>query len=724
MAGKDRDKDQNRDQSSIPSLGGAGPRPTGAAPGSRPRNPSKSGPEHETIRPTRPKRPGSGRKESGNPGFWVNTGFGLARLVLVTGIWGVIAGLIALAWIARDLPNPDRLKAANPHPSIQILAANGEPLAVRGDAYGAALDFDDLPAHLTQALISTEDRRFFSHPGFDVIGVARSVVTNVLRGHSAQGGSTLTQQLARNLFLNPKKTMERKVQELLMAIWLERRFTKNELLALYLNRMYFGAGAYGIEAAAQTYFSKSARDLTLAESAMMMGLVQSPSRLSPVQRLDRARARASVVLDNMVEVGFIDAAAAQAAKAQPATPVARAAIRGPQYFVDYIFDQLPDLIGEIDTDIIVETTLDPNLQSLGEAALTGTLDAESVKMHAGQGALLAMTPDGAIKAMVGGRSYAASPFNRATDAHRQPGSAFKPFVYLAGLEVGLSPDTVMDDSPITVGKWSPQNYTRKYLGPIPMRRAVAESVNTVAVRVFLEAGARRVVQTAHRMGITSDLHRDASLALGTAEVSLLELTSAYAPFANGGDGVVPYAVTRITSPDGTMRYEHLAGGQALVIGGQNLEQMISMLEGVLTQGSGKAARLPDRPAAGKTGTTSSYRDAWFMGFTAELVCGVWTGNDNDEEMKKVTGGGLPAIIWRRFMEPAHRGIPPHAIPTTSRMPLEEETVPSDRLADQPVEEPDRVAREVAAMEEMDREAQGDTGAEESTRPSKAEPRIP
>jgi len=695
------DDDQNRpDGPNRPSLGAAGPR-LGARSGQRQsEKPKPSAPRHESIRPTRPKKPSRPAKAAKSE-FWVKTGFGLIRLGLVIGIWGLIAALVGLAWIARDLPNPDRLKAVNPHPSIQILASNGEALAVRGDAYGAALDFDDLPAHLTQALIATEDRRFFSHPGFDVIGVGRSIITNLLRGHSAQGGSTLTQQLARNLFLNPKKTFERKVQELLMAIWLERRFTKNELLALYLNRMYFGAGAYGVEAAAQTYFAKSARELNLAESAMLMGLVQSPSRLSPVQRLDRARARASIVLDNMVDVGFIDQPAASLAKAQPATPVARAAVRGPQYFVDWVFDQLPDLIGEIDSDIIVQTTLDPNLQRLGEAALVSVLDADSTKLHAGQGALLAMTPDGAIKAMVGGRSYASSPFNRATDAHRQPGSAFKPFVYLAGLEVGLTPDTIMDDSPVTVGKWSPQNYTRKYLGPIPIRRAVAESVNTIAVRVFLEAGARRVVQTAHRMGITSDLHRDASLALGTAEVSLLELTAAYAPFANGGEGVTPFAITRIESPDGTVHYAHQPGGQGLVIGGPHLEQMISMMEGVLSVGSGKAARLSDRPSAGKTGTTSSYRDAWFMGFTADLVCGVWTGNDNDEEMKKVTGGGLPAAIWRKFMEPAHHGIPPHGIPTSSRMPLEEEMLPSD----QPIEEPDRIAREVAAMEEMDREAQ-------------------
>jgi penicillin-binding protein 1A len=633
----------------------------------------------------------------------------LVRLGLVIGIWGAIAGLIGVAWVARDLPNPDRLKAANPHPSIQILAADGEPLAVRGDAYGAALDFDDLPPHLIQALIATEDRRFYSHPGFDVIGVVRSLVANMIRGHSAQGGSTLTQQLARNLFLNPKKTLERKVQELLMAVWLERRFSKNELLMLYLNRMYFGAGAYGIEAAAQTYFAKSARALNLAESAMTMGLVQSPSRLSPVQRLDRARQRASIVLDNMVDVGFIDKAQADAAKANPATPVPRAAVRGPNYFVDYIFDRLPDLVGEIDGDIIVHTTLDAKLQRLGEDAVTAGLDSDGAKLHVGQAALVALSPDGAIRAMVGGRSYAQSPFNRATDAHRQPGSAFKPFVYLAGLEVGLTPDTIMDDSPITVGKWSPQNYTRKYLGPIPIRRAVAESVNTIAVRVFQEAGAKRVVQTAHRLGITSDLHRDASLALGTGEVGLLELTGAYAPFANGGEGVTPYAVSRIVSPTGDIYYQYQSGTQGPVIGGTHLEQMVSMLEGVLTVGSGKAARLPDRPVAGKTGTTSSYRDAWFMGFTADLVCGVWTGNDDDSEMKKVVGGGLPASIWRKFMEPAHRGIPAHLIPIRSRLPLEEEMASTSEQPDLSPEDAARIAREAAMMEEADAEA-SDTAA--------------
>ena len=698
-----RDGRGGNDDDGRPSLGGAGPRPgrIQSSGGARPKKAAGKGePKHESVRPAKPKAP----RKSRFPGLMPRLGGALIRFVLVGGIWGLIVVLIGLAWIARDLPNPDRLKAANPHPSIQILAANGEALAIRGDAYGKALDFDDLPPYLVQALIATEDRRFYSHPGFDVIGFGRALAVNLMRGHFAQGGSTLTQELARNLFLNPKKTLERKAQELLMALWLERRFSKDELLTLYLNRMYFGAGAYGIESAAQTYFAKSARDLSLAESAMLMGLVQSPNRLSPVQRLDRARARAAIVLDNMVEVGYIQRAQADAAKAQPATPVARATVRGPQYFVDWIFDRLPDLIGEIDGDIVVETTLDPRLQHLGEDAIANALDAEGAKLHVGQGALIALSPDGAIKAMIGGRSYAQSPFNRAVDARRQPGSSFKPFVYLAGLESGLTPDTIMDDSPVTVGKWSPQNYTRKYLGPIPIRRAVAESINTVAVRVFLEAGARHVVQTAHRMGITSDLHRDASLALGTAEVGLLELTGAYAPFANGGEAVVPYAITRIKSPDGDVYYDHQPGGLGPVITVDHLESMISMMEGVMTVGTGKAARFPGRQIAGKSGTTSSYRDAWFMGFTADLVCGVWVGNDNDDEMKKVTGSGLPSLIWRRFMEPAHQGVPAHAIPTHPHFDPREEIPVADAADAEPL---DQKAREVAAMEEVQREAEAE-----------------
>jgi penicillin-binding protein 1A len=487
-------------------------------------------------------------------------------------------------------------------------------------------------------------------------------VADLRAGHLVQGGSTITQQLAKNLFLSPERNFGRKIRETLLALWLEHRFSKDEILEIYLNRVYLGAGAYGVDAAAHRYFGKSAKSLDLFESAVIAGLLKAPTRFSPANDRERAAARAAQVLDRMVETGAITTADAAAAEKRGPSLAATLGNRpGTRYFADWIAEQVRDF-ATADRDLTIRTTLDPRLQAAAEAAIGDALAKNGGKLEVGQGALVAMTPDGAVQAMVGGRDYGGSQFNRATQAQRQPGSSFKPFVYLAGLEAGLRPSDHFVDAPIRIGNWEPHNYLDRYQGDVSLSEALAQSINTVAVQVAQRAGPANVVAAAGRLGITSPLAPDASIALGTNEVNLLELVSAYAPFANGGTGVIAYAINEIKDNGGKVLYRRSGSGPGQVVAPDLVAMMDTMLAEVIGHGTGKAAALP-RPVAGKTGTTQDYRDAWFIGFTADLVAGVWFGNDDNAPMKKVTGGSLPAVAWRSFMLAATKDMPVRPLPS-------------------------------------------------------------
>src|SRR5579883_1535197 len=471
----------------------------------------------------------------------------VGRLVywcVVLGVWAVIGVGGLFAYYASQLPPIDQLAVPKRPPNIAILAEDGTLLANRGDTGGAAVRLSELPPYLPKAFVAIEDRRFYSHFGIDPIGVMRAVARDVFhRGGATEGGSTLTQQLAKNLFLTQERTISRKIQEAILALWLERKYSKDQILELYLNRVYFGSGAYGVEAAAQKYFGKSAKFVSLSEAAVLAGLMKSPTRLAPNHNLDAANARAAQVITAMAEQGYITEAMAKLALARPAEVVKQKGAGSINYVADYVMDQLDDTVGAIDEDIVVTTTIDEHMQAAAERALTEELDAKGGKFGVSQGALVALDPNGGVRALVGGRNYADSLFNRATSAKRQPGSAFKPFVYLSALEKGLTPDTVRDDAPITIKGWSPENYSREYFGPVTLTKALALSLNTVAVRLGLEVGPKTVVKTAHRLGIVSDLEPNASIALGTSEVTPLELVAAYAAFANGGIGVQPHVIS-------------------------------------------------------------------------------------------------------------------------------------------------------------------------------------
>ncbi len=581
---------------------------------------------------------------------------------LVCGLWGVIALVGVVIWAGAHLPPIQSLEIPKRPPTIEIVGYDGTMLAQRGEMAGANVALKDLPPYLPKAFIAIEDRRFYQHFGIDPIGIARAVVANILHRGVSQGGSTLTQQLAKNLFLTQERTLARKLQEAELALWLERKYSKREILELYLNRVYFGSGAYGVEAAAQRYFGKSARQVTIGEAAMLAGLVKSPSRLAPNRNPEGAAKRAQTVLAAMAEAKFITEAQAQAQIAHPSVAVKPAGAGTINYVADWIGEVLDDLVGQVEESIVVETTIDPKLQSVAEAAIIDELAAKSVKFNVSQGALVAMTPDGAVRAMVGGRNYADSQFNRAVTAKRQPGSAFKPFVYLTAIEQGLAPDTVRQDAPLDLKGWKPENYTREYFGPVTLTQALAMSLNTVAVRVGLEVGPKNVVRTAHRLGIASKLDPNPSIALGTSEVSMIELVGAYAPFSNGGLAVSPHVVTRIRTLDGKLLYMRQTEQPVQVIEPRNAAMMNQMMQETLISGTAKKAEIPGWIAAGKTGTSQDFRDAWFIGYTAHLVTGVWLGNDDNSPTKKATGGGLPVEVWTRFMRSAHQGVPVAALP--------------------------------------------------------------
>ena len=581
---------------------------------------------------------------------------------VVLSVWGVIALGALFAYNASQLPPIDQLAVPKRPPNIAILSDDGSLIANRGDTGGPAVRLIDLPPYLPKAFVAIEDRRFYEHNGVDPIGLSRALLRDVIGGGSIEGGSTLTQQLAKNLFLTRERTLSRKIQEAILAFWLERRYSKDQILELYLNRVYFGSGAYGVEAAAQKYFGKSAQFVTLSEAAVLAGLMKSPTRLAPDRNLAGANERAAQVITAMAEQGHITEAMAKAALANPAQVKRDKSAGSINYAADYVMDALDDTVGAIDEDIVVTTTINLKMQGEAERALTDELNAKGVKFGVEQGALVALDPGGAIKAMVGGRNYADSQFNRAVAAKRQPGSSFKPFVYLAALEKGLTPDTVREDAPISVKGWSPENYSREYFGPVTLTKALALSLNTVAVRLGLEVGPKTVVAVAHRLGITSNLDPVPSIALGSSDVTPLEMVSAYAAFANGGLGVQPHVIARVRTANGKQLYVRRNASFGRVIDPQYVAMMNQMMQETLLTGTARKAELPGWQAAGKTGTSQDWRDAWFLGYTSYLVAGVWLGNDDNSPTKKVSGGNLPVEIWSRFMKAAHEGVPVAGLP--------------------------------------------------------------
>ena len=574
----------------------------------------------------------------------------------VAAVWIVIFGVAFLAVFAYGLPDPTKDLEAHRQPSISYLDRSGAVVAVRGSQFTPPVDLDQLPPYVPAAFVAIEDRRFYHHFGFDPVGMARMVVVDLKARRYAQGASTITQQLARNLFLSPDQNVRRKVQELILAVWLETRFSKKEILALYLNRVYFGAGAYGIEAAAQRYFAKPAKDLTVGEAALLAGLMKGPSRYSPISDTARAERRATVVLDQMVQIKAITPQQRDTAFAQPVRVSRTLASQHASYFIDWVDSEVRAILGKskddvLQQDLVVETTIDLPIQQDAERAIQTAQAPDAKARGVQQAAMVALDGEGRVRAYVGGVDYADSQFDRASDARRQAGSSFKPFVYLTAMEMGLTPDTPVVDEPIKIGDWEPHNFTGRYLGPITLQTALAQSINTVAARLANQVGAQNVARTAHRLGIVSPIQTDPSMALGAVEVSPVEMAQAYAAFANGGYAVKAYGIERIRTAQGKVLYDHGVAQppHPQVIAGRPLNEMNQMLRQVLVSGSGAGARINGYDLAGKTGTTSDYRDAWFVGYTGGFVASVWVGRDNNTPMKAVTGGAFPARVWRTFM---------------------------------------------------------------------------
>ncbi|ANP44701.1 transglycosylase domain-containing protein [Candidatus Viadribacter manganicus] len=588
------------------------------------------------------------------------------------GVALIVAFFFFITW---DLPSTDDVWEATGSQSITFLDRNGHVILREGAQNAPPVDLASLPPYVAQAFVAIEDRRFYDHFGVDVGGMMRAGAENLRAGRVVQGGSTITQQLAKNLFLTNDRTWRRKFQEIAMAIWLEGRFTKDEILALYLSRVYFGAGAYGIEAAAERYFDRPARELTLLQAAMIAGLVKAPSRLNPArQDIAAARDRASVVLDEMVNMGFISAAEREAALQQELTISRRNPAGVLSYYRDWIDPLLNDVIGQQRDDFVVETTIDIAAQRAGDEAINGVLTEQGEARRVSQAALVAMDDEGGVRALVGGRDYDQSQFNRATQARRQPGSSFKYFIYLAAMENGLTPWSVREDAPITIyidgqPPWTPGNYTNEFHGPTELTRAYALSYNMVAIRVANEVGGQNVIDVARRLGVRSPLANYHSLALGAQEITLMEMTQAYGAMASEGYNLEAHGITRIrrASSNETV-WAFRQANRHRVIEERPLRYMNYMMRRVVDAGTGAAARISGRQVGGKTGTGNDYRDAWFIGYVPGLVAGVWAGNDNFTETGRVTGGSLPTEIWARFMPTALRNTPVRAL----ELPREED----------------------------------------------------
>lgn len=588
----------------------------------------------------------------------------------------VAATLAVLGFLAPDVAPGTPLLTVNRPPGLTFLDRDGAVIGARGEAQGPSVALAELPPHLPAAFIAIEDRRFYDHGGVDTWGVGRALYVNWNTGRMVQGGSTITQQMVKNVFLTHERSLRRKVEEVGIALWVEDHYSKDEILSAYLNRIYLGAGAYGVEAAARTYFGKSAREVTLSESALLAALTRAPSRLSDPSQAEAIGARANLVLDAMVETGAISPEQAQGAKAAPAQLAARRDGDAANWFLDFAEDEVQRLGLAGKTDLVVQTTYDPKLQTAAQEAMVKALDGQGDKREVSQAAVVMLEPDGALRALIGGRDYLVTQFNRAYQARRQPGSAFKPFVYTAALEYGLFPDSVEIDEPLRIDNWSPENYGQSYMGPVTLRTALARSLNTVAAQLGSYVGIPAVREAAARLGIRSPLNEMPSLSLGTSEVSLLELTASYGAFQTSGFQVTPYAVLKATDPNGAVVFERTAPERPQRVMARSIaEDMNQMLFEVVRTGTGRGAALPDRTVCGKTGTSQEFRDAWFVGYTAQFLTGVWVGNDDGTPMRAVTGGSLPAAIWKSAMTVAQKDLPAEPVPG-ARVVIEEPLAPA------------------------------------------------
>jgi penicillin-binding protein 1A len=578
------------------------------------------------------------------------------KLGFLVAFWSAMLLVIAVFILSLGLPDIQSAVAIEQGPVIIMRDNDGKEFARLGSAQQETWRIDQMSPHLVNAVIAIEDRRFYHHFGVDPLGLARAIYINFQKGGVVQGGSTITQQLAKNLFLTPDRTIMRKVKEVLLALYLERRYSKDQILAAYLNRAYFGAGAYGVEAASKAYFKVSARNLSLPQAALLAGLLKAPSRYSPDNNPKLALERARIVLAAMVDAGYLKPGAEKMEiAAMPVRDYQVAGMFAMRYFSDWIMSQVDGYTGGAQMDLVIDTTLDSALQNFASSVVDKTIERDGEKLSITQGAMIVMTPEGAVRTMIGGRDYASSPYNRAAVAKRQPGSSFKPIMYLAALEKGYEPDTNVLDAPIRVGKYAPENYDGKYRGNIRLQDAVANSLNTVAIRVAQDVGVGAIIRMAQRLGISDPLQPDLSLALGSSEVRMLSLVGAYATLANRGLSVEPYGIKAIKTLEGKPIYQRRDFITDPVLNIDTVAKMNQMLQAVILYGTGQGAMI-DRPAAGKTGTSSNFRDAWFMGYTADMVGGVWVGNDDGAVMKRVTGGSVPARIWREVMMQAHRGL--------------------------------------------------------------------
>ncbi|QYO77040.1 PBP1A family penicillin-binding protein [Devosia salina] len=626
-------------------------RPGGGAGGGKPPKSPRKPPRKGKAEPARSRR----KKRSG--GLLM----GLLWWGFVACLWGGLAVIGIIVYYGAQLPSADTWAVPERPPNIRILAADGSLISNRGQTGGEAVTFRELPHYVPAAFIASEDRRFMSHFGVDPIGLMSVAIEMIEARGVTRGASTLTQQVAKNLFLTPDQTLGRKVQEAILAIWLEQNYTKEEILELYMNRVYFGAGATGIEAAAQTYFGVSARNLSLGQAAMLVGILPAPSAYNPKTNPEKAKERQQIVLNLMAREGYITQEEANAAKIDPNQTVRTVVAGSESYVADWVESLMTAYIGEIESDVVVQTTIDYKMQKDAEFIVKEQVAAEGSKRGFTQGALVAMDVDGSVRAMVGGVDYQQSQYNRAVTAKRQPGSTFKPFVYLAAMEKGYTPETLAEDAQFDYNGWSPRNASGKYAGTVTLRQGLAYSLNTIAARLAIDVTPEKVIEVAMRMGISSNLTPVPSIALGTQEVNLLELTSAYAPFANGGNGVIPNVITKITDVEGNVLYEASNAGPGRVIDPNVLAEMNDMLKTAVEVGTGRGANLGGWDFGGKTGTSQHARDALFVGYTSAMVTGVWLGNDNDTKTT-LSGGNVPATIWSEFMTKAHEGRSPAPIP--------------------------------------------------------------
>ena len=580
-------------------------------------------------------------------------GFGRWKLLFALAAAAFLALALYIGYCFATLPDIEKAVARTRQPSTTIIAENGQEIRTFGNVYSEVVYPSELPPHVVDAVISTEDRRFYSHFGFDIIAFTRAMAANLIKGRYAQGGSTITQQVAKNLFLTSEKSIKRKVQELLMAFWLESKFSKDQILTLYLNRVYMGSGTYGIEAASQKYFQKSSRDLNLLEGAVIAGLLKAPARYNPAADEKRARERAAVVLQNMVNTAIITPQEREKALKMPLGAQIHDKLEGGKYFADWVYVEVNAYIGERENDVNVYTTLDKRIQNAAESALRQAVFANAESKNVTNGAIVVLDKTGAVKAMTGGINYEKSQFNRATQALRQPGSAFKTFVYLTALENGWEADDEIDDYPITIGNWKPENYTKKYYGTVTLEEAFIRSLNLATVNLAQKLPRREIIALARKTGISTPIDDTPAMVLGSSAVKVLDMAVAYLSIANGGYAAWPYSITEIYTRDGYPLYTRINDEEdrARILDEDAVEEMTDMLEKVILEGTGKRARLPGF-AAGKTGTSQDYRDAWFVGFSDRYVAAVWLGNDDNSPMKGVGGGTLPAEIWKKVMTAA------------------------------------------------------------------------